>query len=164
MVWAEVRKDPDLTQSCVQAVFEQETTYAAFVEERNHVAQVFQWLCVRPLEHTFLRPLLRSLGLLEEFCHTSFALPGWPTVRNKFDALFVCESQASRLHQSIVEHCGVSNFHVLKRVADVVGDMVWSSEAQPVFDFWDVLTQAQRSNVGESQELFPNFLERTYSS
>ncbi len=165
MVWAKVCKVPDLRQRCVQEVLEQEATYAAFRQERNHVAQVFRQLCVRALEHTFLRPLLSSLGLLEEFCLTAFVLPGSPTVRNKFDALFVHENHTSRLHQSIVEHCGVSNFHVLKeRVAHIVGDMHWSSEAQPVFAFCDVLTQAQRFNVGDSQEPFPNFLEKMYSS
>ena len=114
MVWAEVCKVPDLRQRCIETVLEQEATYAALRRERNHVVQVFRQLCVRALEHTFLRPLLSSLGLLEEFCLTAFVLPGSPTVRNKFDALFVHENQTSRLHQSIVEHCGVSNFHVLK--------------------------------------------------
>ena len=88
---------------------QEDASYTAFAAERLRIANVFHDLCVRPLEHVFIRPLLLSLGRLDEFVDTAFELRGFANVETKLDALFVNHPASFSLCQGIVEHCGVSN-------------------------------------------------------
>ena len=145
LVWQEIMKHPSLADKCKHIVEQEDASYTAFAAERLRIANVFHQLCVRPLEHVFIRPLLLSLGRLDEFVDTAFELPGIASVETKLDALFVNHPASFRLCQGIVEHCGVSNFEVLlAKVADIASSMPWSEEAQHVFAFGELLHSAPR--------------------
>ena len=120
MVWSHLTHD--LVQECIQAVQVEHFAYQKFLEERKRICQKFSHLCVRSLEHSFLRPLLTSLDMLEEYENTQADIRGSEIVQSKFNALFENYPEAIKWRQSIVESCGVSNFRVLfDRVQDIVG-------------------------------------------
>ena len=80
------------------------------------------------LEHSFIRPLLQILDMLEEYQATG-----------NIDTIFSQSSAAARLHQGIVEKVGVSNFHHLESlVHDTVGNITGdfsSEDLDHIFDF-----------------------------
>ncbi len=105
-----------------------------------------------------MKPLLASWGLLEEFCNTAFALPDDAAIQNNFEALFASNAHTAKLHQSVLEHCCVSHFHVLRqKVIDIASDMGWSEDAQLTFEFCDVLTSVEEFHSTNTAEPFPNF-------
>ena len=63
-----VSTQPQLAELCVTAVRTEHDAYQRFVTARRDVSEAFGNLCIRPLEEIFIRPLLLSLGLLEDFC------------------------------------------------------------------------------------------------
>ena len=114
-VWQQVQQHEQLAEACIQAVRDEHLARTRFSLERDRVCNAFGELCVRSLEHCFIRPLLLSLGLLEEYCQEPCDLDDeHPEPLTKFNALFVASPVSQKLRKSIVEHCGVSNFDVLQ--------------------------------------------------
>ena len=128
IIWRELSKDLSLARLCVEAVVKHENQYAAFAIERDLIVRAFGQVCVRGLEQTFIRPLLRSVGLLEEYDETTLPLPDMCSVRSKLDAIFEEHPRTSFYRQSIVEHYGVNNFNVLyDKVTEIVEGLVEES-------------------------------------
>ena len=116
MVWQEIMKDDALKTACVNAALEQEVTHASFLQKRLEVVSSFAAVCIEAFRDTFVRPLLLSLGLLEEFANTTSRLGC-----SKLEALFLKVPEAEYYHQSIVEHCGVHHFQTLYDKALEIG-------------------------------------------
>ena len=107
-VWQEIVRHQHLRASCVDAAVEQEASYAAFISRRKEAVTAFARTCVEPLKELFVRPLLLSLGLWDDYWSNQCALGC-----TKFEALFQRCSESSFYQQSVIEHCGVSNFQSL---------------------------------------------------
>jgi len=136
MLWAEVQRRPGLLQKCLHKVVQEEQHYSELQQKRREVSTAFACLCTRLLEHSFLRPLLASLGILETYMGTPCDVHACPHVHTKYDALFEPCPEGRLFRQSIVEYCGVQNFHVLlEKVQDVVGTMDLIDAGGPVVDF-----------------------------
>ena len=151
----------EVAQLLMQSVRDEHEQYQALISARLDAADAFGNLCVRPLADSFVRPLLTSLGFLDDFCNAMASVQMWQEQVLKFDALFVAGSQTRRLRQSIVEYCGVSNLRV---VADIVRQLEWSAAAQPVFRFCDLLVNVQAAGVPSAAEPIPDFFQRVFPS
>ena len=164
MIWNQMKRSrEDLVQQCVDAFRSEHHAYEKFMAVRHRIVTEFAQLCIRPLEHSFLRPLLTHLNMLEEYENTLADTPGPASGTTKFEALFEEGPLANKLRQSIVEHCGVNNFEVLfERVADIVADMELGQETVRIFDFCESLNEAQDANLRNPQEPFPNFFQQAY--
>ena len=78
MVWKQVAHwRPDVAERCVATIRHAYSAYRKFMAARRTIVQEFSKLCVRRLEHAFLRPLLESLGMLEEYLTLPVQLPGY---------------------------------------------------------------------------------------
>ena len=63
------------------------------------------------------------------------------------------------LRQGVVEPCGVDNCSVLQgKVADIIGRMEWNEDANPTFQFGELLTAVQNANLPRTAEPVPFFL------
>ena len=77
MVWAKiVHGDPAVAMQCVEAASSEHDAYEQFRTARTSIVNEFAKLCVRSLEHTFVRPLLGHLDLLDEYEHEVTEVPG----------------------------------------------------------------------------------------
>ncbi len=161
MIWQEIMKDHALETACVNAALEQEVTHASFLQKRLEVVSSFAAVCIEPFRDTFVRPLLLSLGLLEEYANTASMLGC-----SKLDALFVKVPEAEYYHQSIVEHCGVHHFQTLyDRAVDILNGMTeWSVEFDLLSTFTAHVHQANLCIVLPNAEPFPLFFERMYKA
>ena len=90
IVWQEVVRDQPLLASCVHAAMEQEASYAAFMLRRQEAVTAFGETCVEPLKELFVRPLLQSLDMLENYCSNQCSLGC-----SKFEALFQRSPESS---------------------------------------------------------------------
>ena len=142
LIWQHIlHTSPGLANTLIQANETEIQAYEMFKVARRRVVDAFGVLCVRSLEFKFLRPLLLSLDMLDDFCQNSVHMEGRDETMSKFDAMFTSSEISVALRQSVVEHCGVDNFSVfLDKVADIIGGMEWSEEATPIFNFGDLLT------------------------
>ena len=59
--------DRALAEQCLDAVRRGEDWYADFADKRRDVVKAFAATCTPLLEHTFVRPLLTHLQLLENY-------------------------------------------------------------------------------------------------
>ena len=131
-----------------------------FMQKRDEIVTMFSTLCVRPLEHCFVRPLLASLDLLDDYLNTLTDVEGNGQVLSKLQVLFTSGPQAAFLRRGIVESCGVNNFNVLfERVQDIVGGIVAQSvdfdAIDDVFNFGGALDSARAYNIDVSREPVP---------
>ena len=162
-IWEAVRRVPVVLDACVQRIREEERNYARIRERRNLVYRSFARLCIRSLEHSFLRPLLLTLGLLEDFLTSPCEVADIPTISYKFDALFHVCSEGDKLRSSILEHCGASNYSSLSdKVQDIVGDIQWTPELTPLFEFCERLCELAREDVSRYTVPASNFLDMVY--
>ena len=70
----------------------------------------FRACCRRGSAEVFAIPVLTKLDRLTEFLDESVSLATAPFVIKKYDLLCESSPEALRLHQSIMETLGVSNF------------------------------------------------------
>ena len=162
-IWRQVSAVPDLRERCVARVLEAHQQYEALRQKREAILTAFAHVCRRTLEHIFLRPLLLSLDLFEDFCNTPCEVRGSPEISTKFDAIFTESEAGETFRRSILESCGVGRFHVLsERVRDVVAEMEWTSEADGVFAFCDALGAIGPEESEAHRRPFPNFLSLVY--
>ena len=146
---------PVVLRECFRRVQEEHDKYVRFQEKRAEVAYAFAPSCERALEHSFTRPLLLSLDILDEYCNTACAVDHFPLVHSKLDALFEHCEAGQRFRQSIVEYCGVSNFQVLsEKVEDVVATMVWTPAAAPLFALGELVSEVQVMDHGFTTRTF----------
>ena len=69
----------------------------------------------------------------------------------------------ARIADYLVERCGVDNFSVLQdKVADIIGNMEWSADADPIFKFGELLTTVQMANLPKAAEPIPNFFSLVF--
>ena len=165
-VWAEIlRNSPALALQCVDAARSEHQRYELFSAARADIVNEFAKLCVRTLEHTFVRPLLGYLGMLEEYEQGFTEVPGYVVEVSKLDALFVEGAHRKKLLQGVVERCGVDNFDILfEKVSDLVGGMELGEETECIFKFGQSLNEAQDSRFIRSSEPFPHFFQQIYPS
>ena len=162
-IWRQVSAVSGLRERCVARVLEAHQQYEALRQKREAILAAFARVCRRTLEHTFLRPLLLSLDLLEDFCNKPCEVRGSPEISTKFDAIFTESEAGETFRRSILESCGVGRFHVLsERVRDVVAEMEWTSEADGVFAFCDALGAIGPEESEAHRRPFPNFLSLVY--
>ena len=77
MIWNRVQRgSPDLAMRCMNAVRSEHDAYVKFMEVRHHIVEEFSQLCIRPLEQSFVRPLLTHLDMLHEYECTPIEIPG----------------------------------------------------------------------------------------
>jgi len=68
LLWRSLKQlDRALAEQCLDAVRREEAWYAAFADKRRDVVKAFAATCTPLLEHTFVRPLLTHLQLLDEY-------------------------------------------------------------------------------------------------
>jgi hypothetical protein len=161
IVWQEVARDQPLLASCVDAAVEQEASYAAFMARRQEAVTAFGETCVEPLKEVFVRPLLESLDLLDNYCSNQCSLGC-----SKFEALFRRSPESRLYQQSVIEHCGVSNFQtLLGKVQDIVGGMVeWVGQNERIYAFTAVMVETYRVCPSANAEPFPDFFDRAYGA
>ena len=123
-IWREICSEQHVRELCLDRVLQAHQQYESLRSKRDTVRTTFSRICCRSLEHSFVRPLLIALDLLQDFCNTPVQVQGFPEVRNKFDAVFTNSEDGEMYRRSIVESCGVGRFHVLAdRVRDIVSDI-----------------------------------------
>ena len=94
MIWQQIlHTSPDLANTLIQANETEIQAYETFKVARRRVVDAFGALCVRSLEFSFLRPLLLSLDMLDDFYQNTVHMEGHDQVMSKFDALFVPSSE-----------------------------------------------------------------------
>ena len=160
MIWDQLlHTKPNVYANCIRAAEEEAAAYQSFKQKRNGIVEIFGTLCTRSLEFIFVRPLLESLDIFNDFC-TSVVVEDGRSI-SKLDALFESGARSASLRQSVVEHYGVDNFdQIQKKVADIVASMDWSEDATPVFEFCELLTEVQSQHWLNALEPFPNFSTR----
>ena len=79
---------PDLQAACMTAVMEEGFAYDAFEVKRVAIVEAFKPLCCPELREVFLRPLLSTLGIEEEYMQEGAAAAGCPRGRSKADAMY----------------------------------------------------------------------------
>ena len=163
-IWAVLKnKNPEVACECVEALRSERVRYTRFMATRVAVADALGALCTRPMEHVFIRPLLRHLGMLQEYVEESVCPEDAARSLSKYGALFAHGALSRRLHQGIVERCGVNNFHVLhEKVVDIVGAM--DDIPEEIFTFAELLHGAQHEEIVVRHEPFDNFFEAVYPS
>ena len=166
MIWQRLQQNsPSLAQQCVNATRSEHVSHMRFTATRKFLGYEFAKLCVRKLENSFVRPLLAKLGLLHEYETTMVSIPGEACVLSKFEVLFSEGQQADKLHQSIVEHCGVSHFDVLaEKVAVIASGMELCVDTERIFNLCKAVDDAHDTRYTIPSEPFPDFFEQTYPS
>ena len=136
------------------------------MKQSRVVVDAFSKLCVRELEHVFLRPFLASLDLLEDFCDVPYSHDAFPDVSCKFDMLFLHHEAARRFQQGVIESVGISNLYVIQSKVEDIISTAWCSELEPVFQFCEQLEVCRHSEptatrdfvVQNFTELYPIYL------
>ena len=164
MIWEDLSADARLRNMCVDYVRHQDELYNNFLAKRMEVLDAFEPLCDRDFEDTFVRPLLNTLGLLEEYAEAPVTIAGRPGVRTKLDALFEAGPDGRKFRQGVLEYCGVENFHVLfDAVSDLVGAMLGDLPV-PLFDFMEKLARARGLHMDLRVGRVPPFMDDLYPS
>ena len=128
LIWKFIEKEPALCAMIlcdVQALHDKETL---FLKKRNDMADAFAPLCVRPLEHCFLRALFAVLGKTDEYCNQHFLLPGTANVQTKLEVLLSKHPEANRIRKGIVETLGMDHLDLL---VEKIEDIISSDDAFP---------------------------------
>ena len=128
LIWKFIEKEPALCDMIlyeVQALHDKETL---FLKKRNDMADAFAPLCVRPLEHCFLRALFAILGRTDEYCNEHFLLPGAADVQTKLEVLLSKHPEATRIRKGIVETLGMDHLDLL---VEKIEDIISSDDAFP---------------------------------
>ena len=100
--------------------------------------KAFQNTCISSLKDVFVRPLINSLDLLDEYSRSPSTLGC-----SKLEALFLGHDESQLYCAAVVESCGFVNFDVLRaRVADIVEGSELPSEFEAVLQFVDIATEA----------------------
>ena len=164
-IWLEIQKEPVLCDMCVNHVRHEQHAYEMSQGERAGLLEKFEPLFDRRFQDTFVRPLLTSLGLLEDYVDSPWHIEGLPGVSNKFDGLFEQCCDGRRFRQSVLEYLGVHDFSPLfQRVQDVVQgiDPLPDDLATVLFPFTEALTEARGQGVGYRAGSVPAFFDQVY--
>ena len=87
MIWDQLlHTKPGVHTLCIRAAEQEAATYQIFKQKRNRIVETFGTLCIRSLEFIFVRPLLESLDMFNDF-RTSVVEEDGHSI-SKFDALF----------------------------------------------------------------------------
>ena len=164
MIWRElISGTREVAQQCVEASQAERRQYDALLEKRHAAVLKFARLCVRPLEYPFIRPLLVHLNMLEDYENTYPQNDEDGAPMSKLDILFTSSPEATRLQRSVVESCGVSNFHVLEgRIQDVVSGLTDEVDREPIDAFSNAVAAARACHVERASLPFPDFFTRVY--
>ena len=105
-----------------------------------------------------IRPLLLQLGVLEEFEEVRLVKIDGLDAVSKLDIMLTPTAEAKRLHSSIVERCGVSNFKVLiEHLETVLQNMEEVVDLEPILRFKKAAAAAaQECHLDCSAEPFPH--------
>ena len=123
LIWKEIEARPDLCEILLERVQREHEHYAEFTRRRTAMVDAFALLCVRSLEHCFVRPLLTLVGLEDEYCNGPYEVEGEPLVQTKLDVLFLAHPRAAHLRRSVIESCGMDFLaSLLEKVQDIVGN------------------------------------------
>ena len=114
-------------------------TRRAFDAARAGLARRFGLCCHRDSAEGFVIPVLTQLNRLTEFLDESVDLATEPCRVKKYDVLFESRPEAFRLHQSIMETQGVSNFIELHTILTDVLDEIEAGD-NPDIDCLHIVT------------------------
>ena len=92
---------------------DEEERYAILRAKRQQIVCIFQSLRVPALEHSFLRTLILSLGLVENCVEPPFQVSGIIDIRCTVDALFYPVADGVRLRQAVLETCSADHLDIL---------------------------------------------------
>ena len=113
----------------MQHVKDEHATYRDSQADRTDLVALFEPLCDRRFECSFLRPLLTAVDLHDEYVGVPWRVQGMPQVNTKFDCLFEQCDDGQLFRKSVVEYLGVDDFELLHGlVTDVVAAMDQFSE------------------------------------
>jgi len=108
LLWRSLKQlDRALAEQCLDAVRREEAWYAAFADKRRDVVKAFAATCTPLLEHTFVRPLLTHLKLLDEYTNSE-VLIGNRHYQSRLHVLFADNVDAAFFQQGVMETCGVT--------------------------------------------------------
>ena len=119
-IFRAIRTDAVVLQNCLSRVRLEQDKYDNFQTHRDELSRRFRFLCRREYEDSFVRPLLLSLNILEDYTDAACYVPGRAHVRCKLDAVFEDCAESQRYRKNIVEALGVGNLEILlSKIEDI---------------------------------------------
>ena len=180
MLWSYVATDDVLCHRCITEVCEQEREKQIHEAMRREIADAFKQVCLPVFEDSFLRPLLASLDILDEYANEpplvlseedGLAYITYPTLlfpmigpATKLGALFDERSCFDKFRLGVLERYG-SNMHVFhdKLVDTVNGLQDWPAEFGRICHLSDLLNELRGKPIPRKHS-YPGFFENIFPS
>ena len=121
-LWKAIQNNTSLYNQLFHFVSEEQQCLDVHEQSRKQMVEAFGCLCVRPLQACFLHPLLKRLGVFEEFCITPYTNVAGQAFTTRLEVILTDGAHATHLKRSLLETKGVDSMEELAYVVNMISE------------------------------------------